>query len=87
MAVAMNSVGLIFQDRQEYDSAMVYFMRALALDEESEHGVGVIWSARYCGELWLICGRFAEAMRYFERSLDWSRRINDRKKRSDFPFT
>jgi tetratricopeptide (TPR) repeat protein len=87
MAVAFNSVGLILQDRQEYDSAMTYFMRPLALDEESEHGTGIIWSARYCGELSLIRGRFAEAMRYFERSLDWSRRINDRKKRSDFPFT
>ncbi len=76
-AVAYNGIGVMLQEEGKYEEAFANFSQALALDEASEHGIGMIWSTRYLGEVSLLQKRYDRAELYFLRCLELCRKLKD----------
>ena len=69
MALSLNAIGLIFQLRNENDSAKVYFEKALAKAREENMPATISATLNNIGICENYFGKYTEALSYFEKAL------------------
>lgn len=69
IAGALNNIGLMYYDMEEYQRAMEYHKRALNLRRVSGDGLGVSGSLTNIGDIHMAREEYDIALNYYERSL------------------
>ena len=69
IAGALNNIGLIYFDLKEYEWAMEYHQRSLAMREQIGDGLGTAGSLNNMGDILMARGEYLEALKFYERSL------------------
>ena len=76
-AVWIHQLGMIAQDRGEYDEAARQYQRALDINEQLGNQVGLAGGYHQLGVLAHTRGDYEEAARQYHRSLDIEERLGD----------
>lgn len=80
LAVALNNIGLVYDDRTEYNKALKYYMESLALAENSEKGKWQMGSTlNNIALIYQTQGKYEDALAFHNRSLKIKKEINNRK--------
>ena len=72
-----NDLGLLYQDKGEWDKAIEYYQRSLAIKEKvgDEHGMSTTFNN--LGEVYRVKGEWDKAIEYFERDLAICEKVGD----------
>jgi tetratricopeptide (TPR) repeat protein len=76
-AMLVNDLGLLYQDKGEWDQAIEYFQRSLEIDEKvgDEHGMSATFNN--LGSVYHDKGEWDKAIEYFQRSLEIDEKVGD----------
>lgn len=69
IAGALNNIGLIYYDLEEYDWAMLYHRRSLLMRKKIGDGLGTSGSMSNLGDIYMERGDYLTALQHYERSL------------------
>jgi tetratricopeptide (TPR) repeat protein len=72
-----NDLGLLYQDKGEWDKAIDYYQRSLAICEKvgDEHGMASTFNN--LGEVYRVKGEWEKAIEYYQRSLEIKEKVGD----------
>ena len=80
LAVALNNIGLIYDDKADYNKALKYYMESLALVEDTEKGKWQMGSTlNNIALIYQIQKKYDEALEFHNRSLAIKKEINNQK--------
>jgi tetratricopeptide (TPR) repeat protein len=73
----LNEAGLVYKDKGEWDKAIDYYQRSLAIDEKvgDEHGMSAIFNN--LGSVYQDKGEWDKALEYYQRSLEIDEKVGD----------
>ena len=69
-AVAVNNIGLCYRNKEQYDSAMYYFMKGLQYRKQQGHVFGLGHSGIYIGEIYYKMGQYDSALSTYNHTLE-----------------
>jgi tetratricopeptide (TPR) repeat protein len=75
MAYTFNNLGLVYHDKGEWDKAIDYYQRSLAIDEKVGDEVGAAMTMRNMALLYEDMERYDEAVELLERAVKIRERV------------
>jgi len=78
ISYALNNIGIVHQNMSNYEEALHYQERSIALKEKIGDRIGLAGSYVNVGNIRLIKNNFAEAERCYQRASEISRELRDR---------
>jgi len=79
LSLALNSLGIIFYNKGDYDKALNYYSRSLKIREEIRDKKGIAATLNNFGIVYQDQGDYAKAIEYYTLSLLKNEEINDKK--------
>lgn len=85
LAVTLNNIGLIYDDRADYTKALKYYLESLSLVEDSEHGGSAKgkWqmgsTLNNVALIYQLQGKYKEALEFHNRSLKIKKEVGNKK--------
>ncbi|HIE44874.1 MAG TPA: LuxR family transcriptional regulator [Flavobacteriaceae bacterium] len=72
VSIALNGIGNVFLNTEQYDKALHFFKRALKIEIEEQNSRGQEYGFANIGEVYLIKQKYDSAYYYFDKSLQIS---------------
>lgn len=76
IAIALNGIGNVFINTEEYDKALFYFKKALIIETKNKNPKGQEYGLANIGEVFLNKKEYDSAYSYFSKSLVLAKNIH-----------
>jgi len=83
IGVALNKIGINYQFKSEYDTALIFEQRALKICEDIGYKKGAVSACNAIGGVYNYLCDYPKALEYFLRSLKTAEELGDKKGMSD----
>ena len=79
LGISYNNIGIIYKNQGNYEKALEYYSKSLAIKEELSDKKGMAVSCNNIGNIYLYQGDYEKSLEYYSKSLAIKKEIGDKK--------